>query len=83
MKAATDVISRKVGDEVDLLDLQRGVYFGLDAVGARVWALLSRGNETAEIVATLAREYDAPAETIDADVQKLLGELRDEGLIVE
>lgn len=83
MRVATDVISRKVGDEVVLLDLQRGVYFGLDEIGARVWTLLSSGNEPAEIVAALAREFEAPVETIDVDVRKLLGELRDEGLIVE
>ena len=83
MKPAADVISRNVGDEVVLLDLRRGVYFGLNELGARVWMLMTNGDEPAAIAAALAAEYDAEPERIEADVRGLLLELRDEGLVVE
>lgn len=82
MKPAADVISRKVGDELVLLDLQRGVYFGLDEVGSRAWTLMAEGSTPSEIVAALAAEYDAAPEQIDADLRRLFRELEDEGLIV-
>ena len=35
-----DVVHRMVGDEAVLLQLDSGVYYGLDPVGSRIWELL-------------------------------------------
>lgn len=83
MKAAADVITRNVGDELVILDLARGLYFGLDEVGSRVWTLMLEGQDAAAIAVTLANEYAAAPAQIEADVRGFLEQLASEGLVVE
>ena len=82
MRPAPDVVSRKVGEELVLLDLQRGVYFGLDEVGARIWALMLDDADASTIVARLADEYEAPRQELEDGVNQLLLELQSQGLLV-
>ena len=82
MKLSPDVVFRDLDGEAVILDLTSGTYFGLNQVGTRVWQLVDEGRSQAEIVATMAREYEADRETIAHDVGKLLEELRSRRLIV-
>jgi Coenzyme PQQ synthesis protein D (PqqD) len=38
--AAAEQVSSEIGEEVAILDLKAGTYYGLDAVGARIWELI-------------------------------------------
>jgi hypothetical protein len=76
------VIYRELAGEVVLLNLQSGVYYGLDPVGARVWQLLTQSRGVDDVCATLIDEYDVSAETLRADVQRLIGELSEKGLVI-
>jgi hypothetical protein len=75
------VIYRELAGEVVLLNLQSGVYYGLDAVGSRVWQLLMQSRGVDDVCAVLLDEYDVAAETLRADVYRLVGELSDKGLV--
>jgi hypothetical protein len=75
------VLSAEIDGEVVALDVARGVCFGLDAIGARVWALIEAPTPVAAVCAALIREYEVNAETCRRDVLDLLAELRAEGLI--
>ena len=55
------VMARTVGDETVILDLASGTYFGLDPVGARIWALMGDGRALADICATMLEEYEQDA----------------------
>jgi hypothetical protein len=76
-----NVVFKKVGEETILLDFEGGVYYGLDPVGSRIWELLAGGRSFAEVVETLAAEYEADAATIEADLRKLVAELESRGLV--
>jgi predicted transcriptional regulator len=76
------VIAKQVGTEMVLLDYERGIYYGLNPVGAHVWQLLSEGKDAAAIVDALAEEYDADRAAIEADVAALLRDLEAKGLLV-
>lgn len=75
------VLSQRVGDELVLLDINSGMYYGLNEVGARVWQLLSEGLDVTALVDVLADEYEASHDTLEADVKKLLEDLGAKGLI--
>lgn len=75
------VMARQVGDELVILDLDGGMYFGLDPVGARVWALLAEGRAVGEACETLLDEYEVERERLLADVSGLLDALVGHGLI--
>jgi hypothetical protein len=83
VKAAPDVVSRRVGEELVLLDLRRGTYFGLDEIGSRFWSLLGEGGDLPSIATTIAAEYDASPLAIERDLHALVEALRAEGLVVE
>ena len=79
--ASPGQLSTTLAGEVVILDVERGTYFGLDGVGARVWELLKAPRPVAEIVDRLAPEYDVSRDTLDADVRELLEDLARRGLI--
>ena len=74
-------VHTSLGDEAVILGLQDGVYYGLDAVGARIWSLLSVPRRVSEIVALLVEEFDVAGEQCERDVIALLGELTERGLV--
>lgn len=66
-----------------LFSTETEVYFGVGAVGARIWELLPPATRTVEeMVAILASKFhDVPASTIRADVERFLAELISNGLV--
>src|SRR2546430_12237463 len=48
--------------------LFRSVYYSLDAVGSRIWALVQSPRSVREIRDTLLAEYDVPAERCERDL---------------
>jgi hypothetical protein len=79
--AAKDQVSSDLGGEVAILDLKAGVYYGLDAVGARIWSLIQEPRTVNEIRDILLEEYDVEPERCERDLLALLRRLADEGLV--
>jgi hypothetical protein len=79
----TTVHTREFDGERIVLDLDAGQYFGLNGVGAAIWALLEKGRSCAEVVQILHEEYGVELEDLSRDVDRFVGELRAKGLIVE
>jgi hypothetical protein len=75
------VMSRLVGEETVILDLESGIYFGLDGVGKRIWESLSDGKTLAETVAVIASEYDVDEARARSDLIKFATELLERGLL--
>jgi hypothetical protein len=76
-----DAVARTVGEEIMLLDLASGTYFGLDGVGGRFWQLLEEGLSGVEARDTMLDEFEVAVEQIDADLNDLVAQLADKGLI--
>jgi hypothetical protein len=72
---------RDLGTDFVLVDLKQGTYFGLNPVGARMWALMSEGCSLGEVCATVANEYGVEPERVQGDLEALLESLIDAGLI--
>jgi hypothetical protein len=79
--AAKDQVSSDLGGEVAILDLKAGVYYGLDAVGARIWSLIQEPITVNEIRDILLEEYEVEPERCEHDLLALLRRLADEGLV--
>ena len=50
-------------------------------VGADVFNMLDGTNSVEEIIAKIAKDYDAPYETVKSDVEKLIEKMRENGLV--
>ena len=79
--AAKDQVSSDLGEEVVVLDLKNGVYYGLDAVGARIWNLIQEPKAVNEIRDVLLDEYEVEPEHCERDLLALLEELVAENLV--
>lgn len=79
---APDVIVREVGEELVLLDMNRGAYYGLDPIGARVWKLLASGTSLANVVDQLAGDYEVTREQLESDAEALVSDLESRGLVI-
>jgi hypothetical protein len=76
------VVYKMVGEEMVLLDFERGLYYGLNPAGARVWELLAEGKTADEIISTLTDEFDAQETDVKGDVIALMDDLAANGLLV-
>jgi hypothetical protein len=81
IEIAPDVLFQEVGGETVLLDLESEQYFGLDAVGTRIWALIGEGLSVGGMIDTLLQEYEVERATLESDVEELLVRLSEAGLI--
>jgi hypothetical protein len=79
--ASTDVVTRRLDDELVLLDLGTENYFGLDEVGTHMWEVLASSPRVQDAYDRLLTTYDVDAGTLRRDMEKLLSELVEHGLI--
>lgn len=80
MKPKTEVVGRRVGEELVLVDLETNRIFSLNATGARIWELLEAGLEPTAIHAALQAEFEV-GEPLSAEIDRLLAALMDEELV--
>ena len=78
---ARDQVYSGLDDEVAILGLKKGIYYGLNSVGARIWRLIQEPKTVREIRDTLIEEYDVDSEHCEREVLALLHDLAREGLI--
>jgi hypothetical protein len=68
----TSLLVAPVNDEIVMMDVQRGHYYGLDRIGADIWSRLETPHTFAALVDSLAADYDAERERIADDVRQLI-----------
>lgn len=73
--------SSEIAGEAIILNLTTGTYYGLNPVGARIWALVQQPQTVAAIRTTLLAEYDVEPERCDRELHHILHDLTEAGLI--
>jgi hypothetical protein len=76
-----DQVSCDLEGEVAILNLKNSVYYGLDPVAASVWSLIQKPKTFAEIRDALLDMYEVESAQLESDLQVLLGQLSEQGLI--
>jgi hypothetical protein len=77
----SDVVYRNLAGESVLLNIATGNYFGLDAVGTRMWNLLAEHQSTEKVIEHLLLEYEVSESTLRIDLDGLVTQLQKKGLI--
>lgn len=75
------VASEVIEGEAVIIDLESGVYYSLDKVGGRIWALLLEGRCLDEVGAAVVAEYLVDEETARRDLERLVAQLVEERLL--
>ena len=81
VRHAERVLSQTLAGEAVLLDLDSERYFGLNALGTRIWQLIGEVGNVEPIFEALVAEYDAQPEAIADDLRELLTKLMHDGLV--
>jgi coenzyme PQQ synthesis protein D (PqqD) len=81
VRISEHTLFQELSGEAVLLELSRGVYFGLDEIGTRIWRLLGAGRSLQETVAALVDEYDVTEAQGAEDLLALVRELEERRLI--
>ena len=79
--AAANQISCDIDDEAALLNLDTGVYYGLDAMGAYIWKLIQTPVTVSALREQLLSDYEADAAVIEADLRAFLVTMSEAGLV--
>ena len=81
VSVGADVVASALADEVVILNLNSGVYHGLESVGARVWELIGQSIPVASVRDALVDEYDVEPAHCEQDLLAFLEELERNGLL--
>ena len=72
-----DAVFRDLDGEAVILHLDSGTYFGLNAVGTRIWQLMERDGRLTAVLDDLRTEYDASPDVLERDLLDLVARLVD------
>lgn len=75
-------IANSVGDEIVVLHLADGTYYGLDPVGVLLWEGLAAGDRPSLVVERILERFEVDRATAESDLRAFIGELAGCGLIV-
>lgn len=77
----TNQVCCDMGGESIILNLKSGIYYGLDEVGAKIWALIEQPKAITDIRDAILKEYDVEADACDRDVLAFIEQMDAAGLI--
>jgi len=80
-KQRQDVHSTMLDWESVVLNLSTGRYYTLNPVGALTWNQCQGDRSLAEILESVCREFDVPADQAHRDLMELMRHLEEEGLL--
>jgi hypothetical protein len=81
VNTAPDVMLRVIGEEAVILNLKNELYLGLDPVGTRMWLVLHSAPSIQAAYELLLAEFEVEPERLRRDLDKLLEQMLEQGLI--
>jgi Coenzyme PQQ synthesis protein D (PqqD) len=82
-QAAPNVLFRLVEDEAVLLYVPAGTYYGLNPTGILLWEAIQNNSPFLSVVDAILAEYEVEREQVLADLQTLIQNLLNNGLIIQ
>jgi len=79
--ASDGITSTEIEGESILLDLEEGVYYGLNSVGGAIWEKIQEPVPIEDIVRAITDAYDVERGQCREDVLALVADLQENGLV--
>ena len=76
-----DFITSTIDNDLVMMSLEKGTYYGLDAVGSHVWDQLAQPVTVQTLCHQLTEMFDVDLEQCQQDVLAFLTELQKENMI--
>lgn len=81
VRAKKGILHTELGEEAVLLNLDSGVYFGLNPVGRLIWQELEDSATLSHLIAKVSQTFDQSPQDVENDVFTFVSELDANGLI--
>ena len=75
------VIQSAIGEEVVMLDMDSGFYFGLNSVASIIWRKLEKEISFEEIISELLEDYNIDEVTCENETRIFLNQLLEKNII--
>ncbi len=75
------LLSSSVDDDLILFSADRGMYYGTQAVGSRIWTLIADEVSVAELCDWLVEEFSVDRVTCEREVLQFVEQLAEEGMV--
>jgi hypothetical protein len=76
-----EIIQSKIGEEVVMLDMESGFYFGLNSVASIIWDMMENGISFEDLCDQLTEQFEVERTLCEADTQELLDQLLEKKII--
>ncbi len=76
-----DWVVAKIGEEAVMMSVLRKTNIGLNEVGVQIWDATEIPRSVEEICDRLIERYDVTRETCRAEVERFLGQMREQGVV--
>ena len=76
-----EIMHSDLGEQSVMMDLDAGAYYGLNAVGSRIWALTEEPVAVRSIVAKLVAEFEVDEQECEAAVQSFVALLAEHDIV--
>jgi hypothetical protein len=77
----SEPVAATVNEEVFMLSIRAGAYFGLNPVGSEIWNLLAEPRRVGDLCESLSQIFDVDTDTIFRDANPFLEALLARGLV--
>jgi hypothetical protein len=81
MKRSEKAMARTVDDEIVILDIASGQFYGINDVGSLVWDLLEYDTTRGALIKAVTAEFDVDSAQAGDDIDALITQLSDAGLV--
>lgn len=76
-----EIIQSKIGEEVVMLDMESGFYFGLNSVASVIWGMMEEGIEFSVLVEKLMEQFEVDRAICESDTKELIEQLLEKKII--
>lgn len=82
IKRKADIVFSKMDNEVVMLSIEKGEYYGLDEIGTRIWEVIEHEISFLSLIDLLKDEFDVAEDICKKDTMSFLAELNKKNLLL-
>lgn len=75
------IFESKIGDDLVMLDIDSGFYFGLNQVASDIWVMMQNPVSEEEIIEELLRKYEVDPTICSAETKELIQQMLEHKII--
>ena len=76
-----DILTSEIDQEVVMMSIEQGSYFGLNSVASSIWTLLDEPTTVEVLVGELMKEYEISKKQCEEEICQFLNEMIDQEIV--